>query len=162
MTYGTNQADMFRQLGSYAGRVLKGDKPANLPVLQPSKFELVINLQAAKMLGLTIPNKLLALAEIFSPEWAVDIVIEERFENVVAVGGEIVNYGNSAAGPVGRAFHVAHLIDHLYRLEGGGDGRCARVADREELIRAFEYLSLLRLGEPARHWHHRAIAARGL
>ena len=64
MTYGTNQADMFRQVGSYAGRVLKGAKPADLPVVQSIKFELVINLNTARALGLTVPRIPLAGAEV--------------------------------------------------------------------------------------------------
>ena len=62
MSYGTNAPDVYRQIGVYAGRVLKGEKPGELPVLEPTKFDMAINLRTAKALGIDMPTSILLRA----------------------------------------------------------------------------------------------------
>jgi len=80
MSYGSNLTDAWRQVGAYAGHMLKGTKPAELPIAQSSKFELVINNETARMLGITVPATLLSTA---------DEVIE-WFLHIAAMHGSIV------------------------------------------------------------------------
>jgi putative tryptophan/tyrosine transport system substrate-binding protein len=63
VSYGTDTNDMFRQCGVYSGRILKGEKPSDLPVLQPTKFQFAINMQTARALGINVPPSVLSIAD---------------------------------------------------------------------------------------------------
>jgi putative ABC transport system substrate-binding protein len=82
MSYGANIVDAWRQVGSYTGRVLRGAKPGDLPVVQSSKTELVVNAQTATMLGLNVPQALLSIANEVIEEPSRRPIINQRSQNL--------------------------------------------------------------------------------